>query len=212
MKLVQRHLFKGTREFEIVDDYVKFRSKAPFKEAEELTVMLTVLNPEPIITRSSLDFTSRVNGETLLSFYLGKPNAQEFNAFVGALKDKALNEYQSFAGLRSANASVALGANVYDEPPTFDDPEQALAAKYRKDLDVARIDEAIQMINTYLNTDEVLALVTALEALKGEPQNESRQIAVIHAFNDLGPSQGAVLTYAPYVGILLSDGPAGSPY
>lgn len=212
MKLVQRHLFKGTREFEIVDDYVKFRSKAPFKEAEELTVMLTVLNPEPIITRSSLDFTSRVNGETLLSFYLGKPNAQEFNAFVGALKDKALNEYQSFAGLRSANASVALGAYVYDEPPTFDDPEQALAAKYRKDLDVARIDEAIQMINTYLNTDEVLALVTALEALKGEPQNESRQIAVIHAFNDLGPSQGAVLTYAPYVGILLSDGPAGSPY
>lgn len=212
MKLIQRHLFKGTREFEIVDDYVKFRSKAPFKEAEELTVMLTVLNPEPIITRSSLDFTSRVNGETLLSFYLGKPNAQEFNAFIGALKDRALNEYQSFAGLKSSNASVALGANVYDEPPGFDDPEQELAAKYRKDLDVARIDEAIQMINIYLNTSDVLALVSALEALKDEPQNESRQIDVIHAFNELGPSQGAVLTYAPYVGILLSDGPAGSPY
>jgi hypothetical protein len=212
MKLIQRHLFKGTREFEIVDDYVVFRSKAPFKEVEELTVMLTVLNPEPIITRSSLDFTSRVNGETLLSFYLGKPNAQEFNAFIGALKDKALNEYQSFAGLKSSNASAALGANVYDEPPSFDDPEQEMAAKYRKDLDVARIDEAIQMINTYLKTDDMRPLLTALEALKGEPQNESRQIDVIRAFNALGPSQGAVLTYAPYVGILLSDGPAGSPY
>ena len=210
MKLVQRHLFKGTREFEFVDDHVKFRSKAPFKEAEELTVMLTVLNPEPVITRSSLDFTSRVNGETLLSFYLAKPNAQEFTAFVSALRAKALDEYQRFAGLKPSPASTTLAGNVDDEPPAFDEPP--LPARLGKTLDVARIDEAIQMLKTYLNDDDVLALITALETLQGDPQNESRQIDVINAFNDLGPSQGAVLTYAPYVGILLSDGPAGSPY
>lgn len=212
MKLTQKHLFKGTRQFEIIDDYVKFCSKAPFGDKEELTVMLTVLNPEPVITKSCLNFTSRVNGETLLSLYLGKPNEKAFNAFVTTLKSKALEEFQSFAGLRSANPGSELGGNVYDEPPSFEDSAPDHAARVRNDLSIARIDEAIQMLKTYLNNEEVMPLVNALEALKSEPRNESFQRQVVTTFNDLGPTQGAVLTYAPYVGILLSDGPAGSPY
>ncbi|MFN2348106.1 MAG: hypothetical protein ABR558_00860 [Thioalkalivibrio sp.] len=212
MKLRQRHLFKGTQEFEIIDDYVMIRSKAPFKELTELTVMLTVLNTEPVITKSCLNFTSRVNGEVLVSLYLGKPDTQAFNAFVSTLKRRAREEYQSFAGLRSVRQTVTLEGNVYDEPPNMDDPAQDAPARFRGDLDVARIDEAIRMLKTYLALDDILPMVTAMEALRNDPDSATLQLQVIEAFNDLGPMQGAVLTYAPYVGVLLSDGPAGAPY
>jgi hypothetical protein len=212
MKLTQKQLLRGTQEFEIVDDHVKVRIKAPFKDEETLTVMLTVLNPEPVITRSSLDFTSRVNGEALLSLYLGKPNADEFNAFVSALKNKAQDEYQAFAGLKHTNPRPALGDNVFDEPPEFDDDAQPQSTHLGKALDPYRIEESVQMLKTYLNSEDIAPFMAALEKLGADPRNEALQIEVLHAFQDLGPTQGAVLTYAPYVGILMSDGPAGSPY
>lgn len=212
MKLIQKHLFKGIQEFEIIDDYVKLRSKAPFKDEVTMTVMLTVLNPDPVITKSSLDFTSRVNGETLLSLYLGKPDTEAFNAFAAALKNKAMEEYQAFAGLRNVQHATGLGANVYDEPPAMDEPGTGRPPRFRKDLDIDILAESIQMLKTYLNTGDILPFLTALETLKSDPKNESYQIAVINAFNALGPTQGAVLTYAPYVGILLSDGPSDSAY
>lgn len=212
MKLTQKHLFKGIREFEIVDDHVNVSIKAPFKDEETLTVILTVLNPEPVITKSSLDFTSRVNGETLLSLYLGKPNAEVFNQFVGTLKQKALDEYQAFAGLKPVNQASIPEGNVFEEPPTFDDPHMDLPLKVRKDLNPARLDEAIQMLKQYLNSDDIAEFMAALEALKAEPQSEALQLEVINAFNELGPSQGAVLAYAPYVGILMSADRVGSPY
>jgi hypothetical protein len=212
MKLIQKHLLKGYQEFEIIDDHVRVRSKAPFKGIVELTVMLTVLNPEPVITSSRLNFTSRVNGEALLSLYLGKPDPDAFNVFVNALKHRALGEYQAFAGLKSVGQSSGLQGNVYDDPPGLDDAVLDKSAKFRDDLDVARIDEAIQMLNLYLDPDDIRSLLTAMEALRADPGSAARQVQVINAFNDLGPRQGAVLTYAPYVGVLLSDGPAGAPY
>ena len=92
MKLTQKLFLKGSREFEIIDDRVEVRIKMPFKEMESMTVMLSVLNPEPVISKSGLDFTSRVNGEALLSLFLGKPNTEAFNAFVNKLQQKALAE------------------------------------------------------------------------------------------------------------------------
>ncbi|OOG23053.1 hypothetical protein B1C78_12710 [Thioalkalivibrio denitrificans] len=212
MKLKQTHLFKGSREFEIIDDHVRVRSKAPFKHAVELTVMLTVLNPEPVITRSCLNFISRVNGDVLLSLYLGKPDSEAFNAFVSTLKRRALDEYQAFAGIRSAGQPAGLEANVYEEPPDFDDAVDDGPAKFRDDLDVERIDEAIQMLRTYLAVDDIQPFLTAMEALREEPGSAALQLQVVNAFNDLGFRQGAVLTYAPYVGALLSDRPGGAPY
>ena len=109
-KLVQKSLFRGTREFEIVDDVVNVRIKTPFNKEETLTVMLTVLNPEPVISKSLLAFTSRVNNEPLLSLYLAKPNPEEFNAFVNLLKQKAHDEFNAFAGLKSSTPSgLGLG-------------------------------------------------------------------------------------------------------
>lgn len=212
MKLTQKHLLKGTQEFEIIDDHVRVRIKPRFKDEETLTVMLTVLNPEPIITRSSLDFTSRVNGEALLSLYLGKPNAGEFNAFVSAVKNKAQDEYQAFAGLKHTNRPSALDANVYDEPPDFEDDAQQQSTHIGKTLDPDRIEEAVQMLKTYLNSEDIAPFMAALEKLGSNPNNEALQIEVVNTFQELGLAQGAILTYAPYVGILMSDGPAGSPY
>ena len=40
------------------------------------TVMITVLNKEPVISKSLLEFTSRVNNEPLLSMFLAKPNPE----------------------------------------------------------------------------------------------------------------------------------------
>lgn len=213
MKLTQKHLFKGRREFEIADDYVTVRSKLPFKDEETITVMLTVLNPEPVISHSSLDFTSRVNGEPLLSLFLGKPNAHEFNAFVVALKQKAVEEFHAFAGLKSTNRPAGLEANVYSEPAEFSgsDPIRPVA-QIRKGLDPDRILESIQMLNLHLKREDVAPLLAALEQLRAEPNSEALQLAVVNAFQELGPTQGAVLTYAPYVGILMSDGPIGAPY
>ena len=72
-KLVQKHLIKGTQEFEIVGDTVNIHIKSPFRKEETLTVMLAVLNVEPVISQSRLEFVSRVNNEALISLYLAKP-------------------------------------------------------------------------------------------------------------------------------------------
>jgi hypothetical protein len=97
-KLIQKHLLKGTQEFELLDDEVLVRIKTPFKE-KKLSVPLAILNPEPVINGGCLDFHSRVKCGPLLSLYLDKPNAEEFNTFVEALKQKALNEYNAFSGV-----------------------------------------------------------------------------------------------------------------
>ncbi|MGV6825877.1 MAG: hypothetical protein ACWA5Q_02765 [bacterium] len=101
MKLVQKHLLKGTQEFELLDDDIKVRIKTPFNE-KNLSVSLAILNPEPTINGSRLEFHSRVKCGPLLSLYLNKPNEQEFNAFVEAVKEKALKEFNAFAGIEQS--------------------------------------------------------------------------------------------------------------
>ena len=100
MKLVQKHPIKGTQEFELLEDSIIMRIKKPFRKAEELTVMLAVLNPEPVVNKSMLDFHSRVKCDPLISLYIDKPNPQEFNTFVAALKQQAQLEYNAFAGIK----------------------------------------------------------------------------------------------------------------
>jgi len=210
-KLVQKHLFKGTREFEVIDDTVKVRSKSPFNQEETLTVMLTVLNPEPVIGRSLLEFTSRVNNEPLLSLYLAKPNPEEFNAFVNLLKHKAQEEFYAFAGLKSAT-SAELERNVPEEPPEFGIPDVKRTASKKRHIRVEGIEEAIRMLSEHVGKEEIGPFLSALEALQADPLNASHLSRMIDEFEALGPSQGAVLTYAPYIGILLSDDPFSNRY
>jgi hypothetical protein len=66
------------------------------------------------------------------------------------------------------------------------------------------------MLNQYLDVKDLGPLIFALEALKKDPKNESCFSQLVNAFADLGPLQGAVLTYAPYVNFLLTDDPLES--
>lgn len=76
-------------------------------------------------------------------------------------------------------------------------------------IDVADIDIALQMLKTYLNAQDINPLLTSLETLRTNPQNEAYQEQVISAFNECR-LQGAVLTYAPYLQIFVSDDPFGN--
>jgi hypothetical protein len=206
-KLVQKPFLKGRREYEIVDDQVNVRLKAPFKEEETLSITLAVLNPEPVITKSRLNFVSRVNGEPLLSLMLSQPNVSEFNQFVNALKQKAEAEYNAISGIHlGANAVNPADSEI--EPPEFDELSHEEIIK-TKSVSVEGVDNAIEMLETYVNNEEVKPLIDALKSLSQAPQDHDRLVAVATVFNQLGASQGAVLTYAPYISIMLSDDPFG---
>ena len=204
MKLVQRHFLKGTREFEITDDLVQVRIRTPFRE-ERLTVVLSMLNPEPAVNGSCLEFRSRVKGHPLLALYRNRPDAESFDRFVAVLKQRAKAEYHAFTGLGSGAAAGALATNSYDEPPEFGEPRKPRG----KPVDAASIDNSIRMLRRHVDSDEIDPLLEALEALKSEPGNASNFDRLVTAFDELGSRQGAVLTYAPYITLLLSDDPFG---
>ncbi len=208
LKLFQKHLLKGTQEFEIIEDTVVIKSKSPFKREETLTVMLTVLNAEPVIDRSSLHFTSRVNSEPLVSLYLGKPDTASFNAFVGVLKQKIQDEFNAFSGLKSARSAPHMSGNEFAAPVDFDDADESGESRWEpKKINPQQVEDALLMLGTYMNLDEIGPFVATLKALKEDPDNAGLMADMVKAFNELGPRQGAVLSYAPSMITLLSDDP-----
>lgn len=100
-KLIQKHILYGRREFEIRDDVVKIKINSLLDENKDFEVELAMINPEPVISKSRLGFHSRVKCRPLISLYLNKPNKKEFDAFVDALKERAKNEFNAFAGIKN---------------------------------------------------------------------------------------------------------------
>ena len=100
-KLIQKHILYGKREFELHDDFIKIKVSSLFDENNDFEVELAMIDPEPIISKSRLEFHSRVKCRPLISLFLNKPNTQEFNAFVDTLKTKAKNEFNAFAGIKN---------------------------------------------------------------------------------------------------------------
>jgi len=200
MKLVQKHPFKGTREFEIVEDVINVRVKSLLRE-EKITVGLTTLDPDPVINKSCLEFNSRATGAPLLSLFLNRPDAEAFNAFVDVLRLHAQGQQGGYADPDAAAHPAGFTGNVYEEPPAF---EQSASDKKRPSVNAARVDEDIRMLEQYVDAEEIKPLLVALEALKAEPQSEAAYSQMVNAFNELGLVQGAVLTYAPYITVLLS--------
>ena len=79
-----------------------------------------------------------------------------------------------------------------------------------KAVNVDSIETSIEMLEQYLDAEDIEhiePLLAALSALVAEPDSESRFAELAAAFEQVGPRQGAVITYAPYIGILLSDDP-----
>ena len=207
MKLVQKRFLKGSREFEIVDDAIFVRIKTLFKE-EKLTVDLSILDPEPVINDSEMVFYSPHKGQPVFSLLLNKPNPEEFNRFVDTLKRQIKGEYNNMAGadvVSPEKAKSALAWNVHEEPPEFDEPGETRGEINFKPVNAERLATDIAMLKSYLNDDEIKPLLDALEALRAEPESETTFKEMMDAFNQLGIIQGAVLTYAPYLKVVLSD-------
>jgi len=206
MFLTQKQLFKGTREFRIVGDVIHVNIKTLFRK-EKLTVALSKLNPEPVINGDELTFHDSLTSNPVFSLILNNPSSEEFDTFVKAMQramlDQTLplNNYlgESFPGAQPQ----APGGNVYDEPPEYGDIEEQPKARFQP-VNAQRVGEDIAMLKTYLDENEIQPLLKYLEMLEAEPQDEEIFQQVIDAFNASGFQQGAILTYAPYLKILLS--------
>jgi hypothetical protein len=174
-RLAQKHAIKGSREFELVDDEVRYIIKSPLR-TESLSVVLNVLDPEPVISGSTLSFVSQVNREPLVEFFVDKPDRESFDQFVNTMRRRIIEE--DFGRLRVLDKGV--------------------------DVNVDGVTESIDMLLRYVDPQEIETLLAELEELKQNPENPQCLKRVAEAFNGLGFAQGQVLLYAPYINFLLS--------
>lgn len=68
------------------------------------------------------------------------------------------------------------------------------------------LETSVYMLRTHAQNAETTPLIELLEALQKDPDSAAALADVINTFNSLGSAQGLVLTYAPYVGTLITDG------
>ncbi|MGD8619901.1 MAG: hypothetical protein PVH54_12040 [Gammaproteobacteria bacterium] len=71
-------------------------------------------------------------------------------------------------------------------------------------VDLHKIETSIAMLKQYLAEDDVAPLIGVLESIAADPGNEVLRGQLADVFGGLGPLQGAVLTYAPYISIVLA--------
>lgn len=72
-------------------------------------------------------------------------------------------------------------------------------------IGIADIDNAIRMLNKYAEETSIKSLITVLEALKEDVNNESVLAQLTDTWRNLGVYQGTVLTYVPYFYTLIPD-------
>ena len=71
-------------------------------------------------------------------------------------------------------------------------------------VDLQRIEISIMMLKQYLAEDDIAPLIDVLESIAADPHNEALHSQLSDVFDGLGALQGAVLTYAPYISIVLA--------
>ena len=68
-------------------------------------------------------------------------------------------------------------------------------------------DNAIRLLREHVKDFDIDPLVSTLEAIKNNPGDTSLIENLKENFNALGIGQGAVLTYAPFVSVLIAENP-----
>lgn len=72
-------------------------------------------------------------------------------------------------------------------------------------LNVAYLNDSIEMLTTYANEPGLEPLISILNALKQDIENESLLAQLIDTWRNLGILQGTVLTYLPFFYTLIPD-------
>ena len=175
-KIVQKHPDLGTREFELVDDAIEYRILSPYGD-EELSVVLSVLSPEPVIDGSMMFFLSEVNREALIKLFVDLPDAETFTEFVRAIQRRIKEE--DFGTLSADNRKSAVTRE--------------------------QVETTIRMLETNMDPASIDALLLTLRHLSEAPNDRDRLNQVVEAFNELGFQQGPVLSYTSFFNTLLSS-------
>ena len=173
--LLQKHPIKGSREFQLTDEEIQYTIQSPFK-TDALSVSLDILEAAPIRSNSMLSFISKVNKEPLVELFLNKPNKEEFETFVKELQQQIIDN--DFSLLRVGEDGV--------------------------DVNLARLDESIEMLQKYVDPAQIESFLPILIELKENPTDITCQKKVADAFNELGFAQTQVITYAPYITFMFS--------
>jgi len=74
-------------------------------------------------------------------------------------------------------------------------------------IDAGRVDESIDLLKQHIEEPEIKPLLEVLEAMSENPYDQALLDRLSEEFGKLGFLQGAVLTYAPYISIILPDDP-----
>jgi len=72
-------------------------------------------------------------------------------------------------------------------------------------LNVTNIDDSINILTTQANEPGLAPLISVLEALKQDINNETLQEQFFETWRNLGVYQGTVLTYLPFFYTLIPD-------
>ena len=175
-RIVQNDPERGTREFQLVDDAIEYRMSGPFGD-EELSVVLSVLSPEPVVDGSMMYFLSEVNREALVKLFVDLPDTETFAEFVRTVQKRIREE--NFGNLNADNRNSVITRE--------------------------QIDTTIHMLETNMDPASIDDLLLTLRNLSQAPDDHEQLNRVVEAFNDLGVQQGSVLTYAPFFNSLLSS-------
>ena len=76
--------------------------------------------------------------------------------------------------------------------------------KIIKNVETTKINASIEGLKAFVKDESIDPLISILEELKDDPNNESLLLQLSDTFKALGIIQGAVITYAPYISLLLS--------
>ena len=175
-KIVQNHPELGSREFELIDDAIEYRINSQFAN-EELSVVLSVLNPEPVVDGPMMYFLSEVNREALIKLFVDLPDAQTFTKFVSTVQRRIKEE--GFGKLDADNR--------------------------KSEITQEQVNTTIRMLETNLDPTNIDELLSALRRLSDAPDNRDHLEKVVDEFNELGVQQGPVLAYAPFFNTLTSS-------